>query len=90
MDAESFSQTESVGNLGYDMIRGNAAYQWEYATPWLCNHRHIKLSGDLQSAGGPQYISGCMFGFLQDAMPDRWGRRLIDKRERLLAAKEGR
>lgn len=90
MEAKGFLYAESVGTLGYDMIRGNAAYQWEFDAQWLLEHRQIKLSGDLQNAGGPQYGSGRLFGFLQDAMPDRWGRRLIDKRERLLAAQEGR
>lgn len=90
MEAKGFLHAESVGTLGYDMIRGNAAYQWEFDAQWLRVHRQIKLSGDLQNAGGPQYGSGRLFGFLQDAMPDRWGRRLIDKRERLLAAQEGR
>lgn len=90
MEAKGLSQVESVGTLGYDMIRGNAAYQWEFDAQWLQHHRQTRLSGDLQNAGGPQYGSGRLFGFLQDAMPDRWGRRLIDKRERLLAAQEGR
>ena len=90
IDTKCFPQAEHVGTLGYDMIRGNAAYQWEYDAYWLQNHRQVRMSGDLQNAGGPQYGSGRLFGFLQDAMPDRWGRRLIDKRERLLAAQEGR
>ena len=90
MEAKGFLHAESVGTLGYDMIRGNAAYQWEFDAQWLREHRQIKLSGDLQNAGGSQYGSGRLFGFLQDAMPDRWGRRLIDKRERLMAAQEGR
>ena len=90
MDARCFSQVESVGTLGYDMIRGNAAYQWDYAPQWLQRHRQVKLSGDVQNVGGPQHSSEHLFGLLQDAMPDRWGRRLIDKRERLLAAQEGR
>lgn len=90
MDAKCFPQAEHVGTLGYDMIRGNAAYQLEFDEQWLQKQRQVKLSGDLQNAGGPQYASGRLFGFLQDAMPDRWGRRLIDKRERLLAVQEGR
>ena len=85
-----FPQAVLVGRLGYDMIRGSAAYQWEFDAQWLQQHRKTRLSGDLQNAGGPQYGSGRLFGFLQDAMPDRWGRRLIDKRERLQAAQEGR
>ena len=89
INTSCFSQTH-VGTLGYDMIRGNATYQWEYDAQWLQAHRGITLSGDLLNAGGPQFAQGRLFGFLQDAMPDRWGKRLIEKRERLLAAQEGR
>ena len=90
IEANCSPKAELVGTLGYDRIRGNAAYQWEFDAQWLRAHRHIRLSGDLQNAGGPQYCSDRLFGFLQDAMPDRWGRRLIDKRERLVAAQDGR
>ena len=90
MDAKSLPQAMPVGALGYDMIRGNAAYQWEFDAHWLHDHRSIQLSGDLLNTGGLQYGTGRLFCFLQDAMPDRWGRRLIDKRERILAVREGR
>ena len=83
-------QPELVGMLGYDSIRGNATFRWEYSSTWLQAHRGLTISADLQNAEGPQYGSGLLYGFLQDAMPDRWGRRLIDKRERLLAEQEGR
>ena len=90
MNASWFPQAETVGTLGCDMIRGNAAYQWEYDSQWLRVHRGVTLSGDLLNAGGSQFAQGRLFGFLQDAMPDRWGKRLIEKRERLLAVQEGR
>lgn len=90
MAADCLPQVQTAGTLGYDMIRGNATYQWEFDAQWLQTHRKTMLSADLQNVGGPQYGSNRLFGFLQDAMPDRWGRRLIDKRERLLAAQEGR
>ena len=90
MNASCFSNAETMGMLGYDMVRGNTAYQWEYSPQWLLNHRQTVISADLLNAGGPQFAQGKLFCFLQDAMPDRWGRRLIDKRERLLAAQEGR
>lgn len=90
MNASCFPRVETVGSLGYDMIRGNATYQWEYDPQWTHAHRGIILSGDLHNVGGPQYASGRMFCFLQDAMPDRWGKRLIEKRERLLAEREDR
>ena len=40
---------------------------------------------------GRQYPSGKnIFGLFADASPDRWGRVLMNKRERILADKEGR
>ena len=46
MNASWFPQAETVGTLGYDMIRGNAAYQWKYDPQWLRAHRGVTLSGD--------------------------------------------
>ena len=90
MNALWSQQPEIVGALGYDVIRGSATYQWEYDPQRLNAHRGITLSGDLHNAGGPQFAQGHLFCFMQDAMPDRWGKRLIEKRERLLAAQESR
>lgn len=90
IQAHCFPRPQNIGTLGYDVIRGNSTYQWEFDAQWLREHRQIRLSGDLLNAGGPQYGSMRLFGFLQDAMPDRWGRRLIDKRERLSAEQEKR
>lgn len=90
MSVQWFPQSELVGTLAYDSIRGNATYRWEYSSAWLSSHKGLRISADLQNAEGPQYASDRLFGFLQDALPDRWGRRLIDKRERLLAEQEKR
>ncbi len=79
-----------IGDLTYERTRGNDIYGLELSTDWLSHHRDIILSGDVQNLSGKQYSSGHIFGFLADALPDRWGRRLIDKRERLLAAAEKR
>lgn len=81
---------QKVGDLGYDSIRGRMAYRWQYEDGWISAHRGITLSGDLQNVSGPQYTNDAIFVFLQDAMPDRWGRRLIEMRERVLAAREKR
>lgn len=90
IQAHCFPRPQNIGTLGYDIIRGNSTYQWEFDAQWLREHRQFRMSGDLLNAGGPQYGSMRLFGFLQDAMPDRWGRRLIDKRERLSAEQEKR
>lgn len=79
-----------IGDLTYERTRGNDIYSLELSAEWLTNHRDIVLSGDVQNLSGKQYSSGKIFGFLADELPDRWGRRLIDKRERLLALAEKR
>lgn len=88
-DFNFLDSPEKIGELGYDRIRGNATYTFEYEASWM-NRSKVKLSADLSEFPGIQHKSGDIFLFLADALPDRWGRRLIDKRERILAEKENR
>ena len=44
MDAKGISQARPVGTLGYDTIRGNAAYQWEYDAQWLHDYPRFGLA----------------------------------------------
>lgn len=81
---------QKVGILGHDSIRGRMVYCWQYDAGWLQTHRKLTMSADLQNVSGPQYANDHLFAFLQDAMPDRWGRRLIDKREKVMATLEKR
>ena len=51
----------------------------------------VYLDPELMPYAGRQYPSGkSIFGLLADSSPDRWGRVLMNKRERILAEKEGR
>ncbi len=83
-------QETKVGTLGYESLRGNMIYQFAYDADWICHCRKLVLSKDLPVVSGLQHKKGVIFDMLQDALPDRWGRRLIDKRERMLAEKEQR
>lgn len=89
-DFDFLSEPEIIGSLGYDRIRGTASYTFEFASSWLRGMRKPSLSADLSPFPGLQHKSGRIFDFLADALPDRWGRRLIDKRERILAEREKR
>ena len=84
------AQLELVGKLTYEQLRGNATYHFSYDAAWLTNHPHLSLSGDLQSHTGWQHATKRLFGCFTDALPDRWGRRLIDKREQIVAQAENR
>ena len=50
------------------------------------------LDPDLQLYAGRQYPTGAknVFGLFADSSPDRWGRLLMTRRERILAEQEGR
>ena len=79
-----------VGTLSFEMLRGTASYGFSFDASWLKSHRSFTLSGDLMNYTGNQYKTGDIFGCLSDAMPDRWGKKLIDKRERIKAERENR
>ena len=79
-----------VGTLSHEMLRGTPSYGFSFDTEWLRTYRSTLLSGDLMNFSGNQYKSGEIFGCFGDAMPDRWGKRLIDKRERIKSEQEKR
>ena len=62
------------------------------ARQWLKQYGGILLSGDLMNVPSLQHPRGNdnVFGFVKDSFPDRWGRLLLDRRERLTAQSEGR
>lgn len=91
---DDFSMDEPVllGRLYVGVIRNGETYSFEYDNGWLANYRmSISLDPEIQPFAGRQFTNGKnIFGLFADASPDRWGRMLMNKRERLLAEKEGR
>ena len=91
-DDFSFDTPVLLGRLYVDVIKGSESYAFEYDDRWL---KSIKLSVNLDPYlfpyGGRQYPSGKgIFGLFADASPDRWGRILMTKKERIKANKEDR
>ncbi len=81
-----------MGILYVNVIKGGESYSFEYDKDWL-KRTALKytLDPELMPYSGRQYPSGKnIFGLFADASPDRWGRVLMNKRERILAEKEGR
>lgn len=91
-DDFSFSDPVMLGILYVNAIRGSEVYSFEYDKDWLAKTGFsLNLDPELQLVAGRQYASTkCIFGLFSDASPDRWGRQLINKRERVYAAKEAR
>lgn len=81
-----------LGTLYVDVVKGGESYSFEYNEKWLkVTGLTVTLDPELMPFGGRQYPNGkAIFGLFADASPDRWGRVLMTKRERLLAAKESR
>ncbi len=81
-----------LGRLYVDVMKGNESYSFEYNDEWLKNTKlSVSLDPNLMPYGGRQFPSGKgIFGMFADASPDRWGRVLMTKKERLLADKEER
>lgn len=81
-----------LGRLYVSVIKGGETYSFEYDRSWLNqNLLSVDLDPELMAFSGRQFPSGKnIFGLFADASPDRWGRILMNKRERILAEKEGR
>ncbi len=81
-----------MGCLYVSVIKGGESYSFEYDRNWLkTTGLTLSLDPELMPYAGRQYPSDKnIFGLFADASPDRWGRVLMNKRERILADKEGR
>lgn len=81
-----------MGSLYVNVIKGGESYSFEYDKDWLRKTGlTLTLDPELRPYSGRQYPTGKnIFGLFADASPDRWGRVLMNKRERILAEKEGR
>lgn len=91
-DDFSAEQTLLMGSLYVSVIKGSESYSFEFDKDWLEKTRlKITLDPFLFPCSGRQYSPNKnIFGLFSDSSPDRWGRLLMNKRERILAAKEGR
>lgn len=81
-----------IGECFIDEARGTEVISFEYDRNWVASHPNLLLDPDLLPMPGRQYVprGKFSFGFLSDAAPDRWGRKLQDRRELLDARAEHR
>ena len=81
-----------VGRLFRETLRGAPKYAFEFDESWLVKYSGIRLSADLENYVGRQFLTtgAEIFGCFSDAMPDRWGRVLLERREQILAQREKR
>ncbi len=81
-----------IGELSYESLRGSDSHGFCYSNEWLRDYDSMFLSNDLNNYPGQQYTapSKDVFGCFSDALPDRWGRTLLNSREQVLAKEENR
>lgn len=90
---ECFSSDESkfMGTLFVDSSKKDEHYSFEYSEKWLSETAFsYPIDPDISMYGGRQYPTNVNFGAFADSCPDRWGRALINRRERIQANKEKR
>ena len=80
-----------VGILYAEQIRGTEHFSFEYTDDYLKEERAlIAIDPELMLLSGRQYVTGKPnFGVFSDSAPDRWGRTLMDRRERFRARRAG-
>ena len=91
-DFDWLKDTQLVGELSYESLRGSDSYGFKFSNEWLKQHGDIFLSDDLNNYPGQQYTQPGrdLFGCFSDALPDRWGRTLLLRREQIEAEEEHR
>ena len=85
-DFDWLKDVELIGELGYELLRGSDSYSFKFADSWIKKYNAITLSEDLNNYPGIQYTqpNKDIFGCFADALPDRWGRTLLLRREQIL------
>lgn len=91
-DFDWLKGVELVGELSCESLRGAETYGFKFADEWLGRYGNLVLSNDLNNYPGQQYtgVDKDIFGCFSDALPDRWGRTLLNRREQIQAAEEKR
>ena len=91
-DFDWLDTPQLIGELSYDSVRGSETYGFSYDKEWLAKYGDVFLSEDLQNYPGIQYTrpERDIFACFSDALPDRWGRTLLNRREHIAASEEKR
>lgn len=81
-----------VGRLWVRVVRGRQSASFEYTREWLQHREHFALEPNLTLGAVPHHTAQgrALFGAIGDSAPDRWGRALIGRAERMAARREGR
>ena len=91
-DFDWLKEPRLIGDLNYESLRGSDSSGFCCNDEWLKDYGGLFLSDDLNNYPSQQYTAPGkdIFGCFSDALPDRWGRTLINRWEQILAKEENR
>ena len=90
-ELELYLGDEPLGKVRVESVRGKEVFSFAYSEEHLKKGVVPVIDPDVVPFSGEQYPAGKeVFGFLDDIAPDRWGRRLIRRKEMQLARREKR
>ncbi len=78
-----------LGTLSTQIIRGKELFSFAFEPAFLNQPALPSLDPDLQFYAGAQFTDKANFGLFMDSAPDRWGRKLMQRREALRAKRVG-
>ncbi len=90
--ADLDGQPRFVGRLWVHAKGSSQAASFEYDASWIDAGDHFALEPALRVGAGPYHTGAglALFSAIGDSAPDRWGRTLLARRERLQAKEQGR
>lgn len=82
-------ETVPVGRLGLGPAKGAPRPRFEYYPDWLGDPRAFAIDPEAPLTRGQHYSGKAFFTAIGDSAPDKWGRSLMQKRERYRAKRDG-
>ena len=90
-ELELYLGDEPLGKVRVESVRGKEVFSFAYSEEHLKKGVVPVIDPDVVPFAGEQFPAGKeVFGFLDDIAPDRWGRRLIRRKEAQLARRAKR
>lgn len=90
-DWDVFEKPALIGVLRTDVVKGREHFSFVYDDAWLQSEFAQQIDPELRLYAGSQYSQEQQnFRVFLDSCPDRWGRLLMNRREAVIARREGR
>ena len=85
------SEPKLIGILAAHQGKARKTFSFSYDEKWLATEKPFLFDPDINWNKGQQFpIGKSNFGIFNDAMPDTWGRTLMNSREAQIAKEENR